>query len=121
MRSADSLSTSRALPPAPIAPPPPAKDGVFREMGLVPGPPASIPTNNLGDSTTAISGGGIAQGIARGLQFRRMRSVERWRNGGGWFADRSRERDERERERERDGEREEREERNRRLGLGNWI
>lgn len=117
MRSVNSLINRHQPPPLP--PPPPAKDvPAFHELGLDADPPASVPTNP--GEPRAIDGGGGTSGLGLLPSFRRMKSMDRWRpgGGGGWFADRSRERDEREREREKEKEKE-REYRAR--GFGTWI
>jgi hypothetical protein len=109
IRSADSLARHRRVPP-----PPPAKDKpTFRGLGLSTTLPASVPTNPGGAKPVDGSNFGL-------LPFRRMKSMDRWRpGGGGWFADRSRERDERERDREREREKEREYHQSRRIG--NWI
>ena len=73
-----------------------------------------MPTNP-GEPTPVRGGSNSVLGLGIGMPFRRMKSMERWKAGGGWF-DRSRERDERERDRDREREREERA-----RGLGGWI
>ena len=121
MRSADLASSTNALKRANSMPGQishvshGSKDG-FRKIGFAglafdelenTAPSAVLPTNP-GEPATVRSPTGSRLG-GRYAPFRRMRSGERWRAGGGWFTERSRERDK------------EREKEDRARMMGNWI